>query len=452
MINLDILVIGAGTAGEYATRTALKLGRSTGLVERARVGGACVFDSCIPTKAMVHAARAWKKMRNSSFFALPAPGGKPQYKFVKEAKDLLIESIGTGRDERFRSHGAHVFRGEARFLSTREIVVDDERVQASQVIIATGSSPAVPPIEGLQEAGYTTHIGALQLEHPPERLAIIGGGPVGLEFAQIFNAFGSRIDIYEASSRLAANEDAEVSTALTDSLTSQGIGVHVSCKVNRVARTSSGKLVTVEGTAGTVQEEYDEILVSVGRLPVMQELDLAVAGVETGPRGIKVDASMRTSISHIWAAGDITGGPYYTYVANEQGKTAVMNATGQTKAEVSYDILPRAVFCDPEIASVGLTEEQARQQGLSIKTGKYKFEDMTRPMISDETEGFIKIIAEAGSGFILGGHFIGVEASTLVHEVAAAMSGKLVYTQLGNLLHSYPTLSEGIRYACEVIR
>ncbi len=188
---------------------------------------------------------------------------------------------------------------------------------------------------------------------------------------------------------------------------------------------------------------------ATGRRPNIEELDLAAAGIEAGKRGINVDASLQTNVPHIWAAGDVTGNYLFTYVAGEQGKTAALNATSGNRRELDYGILPRATFCDPEVASVGLTERQAKEQGHKVKVGKFNYADLTRSIATGETEGFIKVIAEEESRRILGGHIIGAEASTLIHEIAVAMAGGVTVSGVGDLLHSYPTFSEGVRYACQ---
>ncbi len=450
MVNLDVLIIGAGTAGEYAAGYATGNGRSVGMVERGAVGGACIFNACIPTKALIHAARTYKKMKNADFYGLPTFKEEADYKNVKAFKDKIIAGIGTGRDERWTKRGVQIFRGSARFKSPNEIMVADEIINAKKIIITTGSSPVAPPVPGLKETGYITNIEALELEKVPERLVIIGGGAVGVEFAGIFSAFGAQVHIVEMMSHILAAEDEEISSAIEESLGKQGILVSTAVKVVEIKNASSGKLVKVQEADGTEKElECNEVLVATGRRPNIEELNLPAAGIEAGKRGITVDASLQTNVSHIWAAGDVSGTYLFTYVAGEQGKTAALNATSENRKELDYGVLPRATFCDPEVASVGLTEKQAREQGYKVKVGKFNYADLTRSIITGETGGFIKIIAEEGSGRILGGHIIGSEASTLIHEIAVAMAGGVMVPHVGNLLHSYPTFSEGVRYACQ---
>jgi pyruvate/2-oxoglutarate dehydrogenase complex dihydrolipoamide dehydrogenase (E3) component len=391
-------------------------------------------------------------MKRADFFGLPPLDKDADYSKVKAFKDRVIEGIGTGRDKRWMDRGVQLFRGNARFISPNEVAVAGEVVKADKIVITAGSQPVIPPIPGLKEAGGITNIEALELENAPPRLAVIGGGPIGMEFAQVFAAFGSQVHIYEALDRILIGEDEEISQAMAGFLQGEGVSVSTSVSIKEVQATASGKLIVSAGADGREQRsEYDEILVATGRRGAIDGLDLEAAGIETTKKGIAVDSLLRTRAPHIWAAGDVTGGFLFTYVAGEQGKTAVLNAVGGQSIELSYDILPRATFCNPEVASVGLTERQAVEQGHRVKTGKFEYANLTRPIVSGEMDGVIKIVADEDSGRILGGHIVGAEASGLIHEVAAAMAGGMTAATVGNTLHSYPTLSEGVRYACQAI-
>lgn len=450
MIELDVLIVGGGTSGERAASYALGNGRRVGMIENDAVGGACIFNACIPTKAMIHAARAYRQMQRADFYGLPVPTEAAQYQKVKAFKDRIVSDIGTGRDEKWIQRGGELFRGAARFKSAREVMVGEKPVHARNIIIATGSLPTAPPIPGLKETGYITNVEALQLDSVPAKLGIIGGGPVGVEFANIFSAFGAEVHIIELSDRILPLEDEEISSALEQSLRSRGVLISTSVKVSEVQSTANGKSITLEEQGGRHEHlACDEILVATGRRPNVDELDLPAAGVETTKRGITVDASLQTSVPNIWAIGDVTGPPYFTYVAGEHAQVAAFNATSESRRELHYSVLPRSTFCDPEVASVGLTENQAREQGYQVMAGRFNYADLTRPIVMDETQGFIKVIVDEPSGRILGGHIIGNEASTMIHEVAAAMTTGATVSDVGNLLHSYPTLSEGIRYACQ---
>ncbi|APV43721.1 dihydrolipoyl dehydrogenase [Dehalogenimonas formicexedens] len=453
MTEVDVLVIGSGAAGEYAASYALGNGREVAMIEKAAVGGSCIFNACIPTKSLVQSARLYKRMRCAGALGLPVLRETADYSKVKSFKDQIVSGIGYGRAERWIGRGVKLYKGTARFRSPHEVEVSGEIITADKIIIATGSRPAVPPIPGLQETGFITNYEALELEKPPEKLVIIGGGAVGAEFAQVFSAFGSQVHIVEAAEHILANEDEEISSAVEKLFTGQGITVSTSAKVISVDATSSGKRVNIQRADGSTSNlECSEILVATGRKPNIEELNLSAAGIESGKRGITVDTSLQTNVPHIWAAGDVNGTYLFTYVANEQGKTAALNATSPEHHELEYRVLPRATFCDPEVASVGLTEKQARDNGLKVIIGRFKFADLTRAIVSVETDGFIKVVAEEGSGRIIGGHIVGAEASTLIHEIAAAMAANTSVQVIGSLLHSYPTFSEGVRYACQAAK
>jgi pyruvate/2-oxoglutarate dehydrogenase complex dihydrolipoamide dehydrogenase (E3) component len=453
VIELDVLVIGAGTAGTYAVNAAKRGAQKVGIVEKGQVGGDCVFHACIPTKALVHAARTYKKMRTADFFGLPVLEKAADYKNVKAFKDRIVSGLTPGRDKKLTDAGIQLFRGIARFNSPHEVAVGDEVIRAEKIIITTGSMPAVPPIPGLKEAGYITNIEALELEHVPQKLAVIGGGPIGIEFAQIFSSFGSRVHIYEAGERILAVEDEEVSGAATELFAKQGITVSAAVKISEVKAGKSGKALVTQIPGGQPQtEEFDELLVATGRKPNIDSLNLAAAGVPTTRQGITVDAFMHTGVPHIWAAGDAAGPPLFTYLAWPQGETAGTNAVQNKPREFKPDVLPRATFCDPEIASVGMTEQQAREKGFKIKIGRFNYADLTRSIIADEKDGFIKIVVDGDSGRILGAHILGAEASSLIHELAAAMSAGMTAKAVGDTVHSYPTYSEGVQYACQAIK
>jgi pyruvate/2-oxoglutarate dehydrogenase complex dihydrolipoamide dehydrogenase (E3) component len=271
-----------------------------------------------------------------------------------------------------------------------------------------------------------------------------------VEFAQIFSAFGATVHIYEAMDRILSGEDEDISHAIVELFARDGISVSTSVSISEVRTSGSGKLIVTRDVKGQEQgAEYDEILAATGRKPAIEGLNLEAAGINVGRKGITVDASLRTSVPHVWAAGDVIGSLLFTFVAGEQGKTATMNAINDSRIELKYDVLPRATFCDPEVASVGLTERQAREQGFQVKVGRFDYANLTRTIVANETDGFIKVVTEGASGRILGGHIMGAEASSLIHEIAAAMAGQMTAADIGNTLHAYPTLSEGVRFACQ---
>ena len=450
MTEVDVLVIGGGTAGEYAAGTLLEFDRSVAIVDHSKVGGDCIFHACIPTKTLANSARLYEKIKAAEFYGLPGVNEEADYAKVKDYKDRVIAPIGEGRAESWRKKGAAVLHDTARFRSPTLIEVGSESVKAEQTIVCTGSTPAIPPIAGLAESGYITNIEALELTRLPASLGIIGGGPIGIEFGQIFSTFGCEVTIYELAPHILPLEDEEISSACEQSIRDRGIRVRTEVKVVSVERTADGRSLTFENKEGRqTRAMHSEILVATGRQARLTELNLDAAGVEHDRKGIKVDRTHRTTTPNIWAAGDVTGGRMFTYVAGEQGKLAALNCMDGGNREIDYDVFPRATFGNPEVASVGLTERQAREQGWDVEIGRFEYANLTRGILTGEKEGFFKIVSEQGSGKLLGGHIIGAEASTLIHELAMAMKANVPASDVGNLLHVYPTWAEGVRYACQ---
>ena len=271
-----------------------------------------------------------------------------------------------------------------------------------------------------------------------------------MEFANIFCTFGSQIHIYEALERIIAEEDEDISHAVVSLFANQGIVVTTSAKIEKIEKSAGGKLVITRSADGMLnKDEYDEILVAAGRRPDIDGLNLEATGIEFGRKGIVVDSSTRTNIPHIWAAGDVTGTAMFALIAREQGELAGANAARGERKVIKYDILPHVTFCDPEVASVGYTEQQAQAQGFKVKAGKYQFSRLDRTILSNEVDGFVKIVAEESTGLILGSHIMGFEASALIHEITIAMSGNLSVSEVGNTFHAFDTYSEAVRYACQ---
>jgi dihydrolipoamide dehydrogenase len=450
--QVEVLVIGVGTAGRDAANAARKHTNSVAVIERDKVGGDCIFRACTPTKALVQAARTYKKMKSADFFGLPVINQRIDYRNIKQFKDRIVADTGKGKDQQLINNGIHLFFGSARFLSPHEVAINDEVISADKIIISTGSLPNVPPVPGLQETGYITSVEALELEKVPERLAIIGGGPIGVEFAQIFSSFGSQVHIFEVADRVLSVEDEEISRVITDLFTKQGIESSTSVKIIGTGTAKSGKLLTITDSDGLrTTREFDEIMIATGRKPAVDDLNLPVSGVLADKKGITIDAFMRTNVPHIWAAGDVVGPPLFTYISWRQGDIAGANAVGD-HLRMDYSVLPRATFCDPEVASVGLTESQAREKGYKVSTGKFNYADLTKAVISGETDGFIKVVADDDSGQILGAHILGSDASELIHELAAAMANKIPVFEIANTIHSFPTFSEGVCYACQNVK
>ncbi|MDX1577719.1 MAG: FAD-dependent oxidoreductase, partial [Gemmatimonadota bacterium] len=357
--------------------------------------------------------------------------------------------------DRFRAMGVDVIEGEARFVSPREIEVDGRRIRARRFVIATGSRPSIPPIEGLEEAGYFTHVEAFDREDLPGSLVVVGGGPIGLELAQSYRRLGVEVTVIEWLDRLLGREEPELADRLADLLEAEGVRIITGHGVRRVERTDAGRRVTYAARSGGGEGalEVDEVLVATGRRPNTEELGLEEAGVATGPNGwVQVDRKLRTSQKHIFGAGDVTGGYLFTHVADHEARAIVQNALFPVRTKIDYDVIPWCTYTDPELARVGLTEAEARERhGDAVSAHGYDLSDLDRAVAERAAVGCVKIVTGRG-GAILGGHILGHGAGTMIAEIALAMRTGTKLGALSSLVHPYPTMSEGVRRTADAYR
>ncbi|HSR26479.1 MAG TPA: FAD-dependent oxidoreductase, partial [Candidatus Eisenbacteria bacterium] len=345
----------------------------------------------------------------------------------------------------FHQAGVDVrYPARAVLTGERELDVDGERIEAGAVLLAAGLDPVVPPVPGLREAGFLDNEGVLSLAELPRRLAVIGSGPIGCEFAQIFARFGVRVTVVELLDRLLPSEEPESGQALRDAFEAEGIAVLLSARLTRVERAGSGRrLQFAEGPS----LEVDELLVAVGRSLDGAALGLDAAGIAWTPKGIQVDDHLRTTRPWAWAAGDVIGGALFTHVASELGRTAAANALLGAGLVADLRVLPRVTFTDPEVASVGLTERQAREIGREVRVGLAAVADAEKAQIDGQTHGHVKVVADAGTGELLGCHIVAATAGDMIHEAVAIMAGRVPIGVVARTMHAYPTLSELMRTA-----
>lgn len=449
--SYDLLVIGGGPAGEAAAKSARAQGLSVALVERHKLGGTCHNYGCDPTKTLLHVAHTLYSTRHVEQYGLRVPKAEADWSAVQTWVQSVLETIqgGTQADARAATEreGIDVFMDEARFVSMHEVAVGKQTLRAERIIIATGTVAAVPEVEGLAEAGYITNIEAVSLPELPKRLAILGSGAIGIEFAQLFSRFGVEVAVLERESQLLATEDRELADQLCDLLTDEGITFKTDVDLRHVTLESSGKRLTMR--CGDQPEEsllVDEILVATGRRPVLDELNLDVVGVETNKKGIVVDDTMRTSVPHIWAVGDITGGYQFTHVANEQAERAVQNAFAKEPQPFNHDAIPWVTYTSPELAHVGKTEEELRKANVAYNVLRAPMKENDRAMTTGQTAGLVKLLV-GNDGHILGGHILSEQAGEMIAPVILAMRTKLTASQLTEALMPYPTLVSSVRNA-----
>lgn len=448
----DIVIIGGGAGGLVVASGAAQFGARVALVEKERgLGGDCLYYGCVPTKTLIHSARVLSLIRRSEEFGLGrVVPSEESFTGAMERMRRMVARIGEHDDpKRFETMGIRLFFGEGRFVDPKTFEVAGCRIAGRRFVLATGSRPGVPPIPGLAEAGFLTNVTALDLKQRPETMAIIGGGPVGLEFAQIFHRLGVRITVIEKADHLLPNEDQEISEALEAIFRKEGVDFLTGASVQEVRREGNQKVLLVGGKEGVRKIAAEEILVAVGRAPNVEGLGLEAAGVVYERQGVKVDAALRTTARHIWACGDLVGPYQFTHMAEYQGGIVVSNALFPfVRRKVDYRVVPRVTFTDPEVARVGLTEAEAREKAGPVHVYRFPFKQVDRAIIEGEEAGFIKLIADRRLR-IVGAHLIGPSAGDLLHEYVVAMKADLKITSLSTTIHVYPTLSQGVKKAAD---
>ncbi len=444
MERYDLVVIGGGTAGLVSAAGGASLGARVALVEKDKLGGDCLYRGCVPTKTLVRSAKVAHLVSRSEEFGIRSGGAEVDFPAVMERMRRVISEAGKNDDpERFRKLGVDLYlENEATFLSPQDISVDGRRLHARSAIIATGSYPTAPPVDGLEEVDYLTNVEALQLEKLPHSMVIIGSGPIGCEFAQIFARFGSKVTMISSSPLPLPKEDPEIGDLLKNILVSEGVAFHGGFRATQAHVEGDEKILVACGERGEkIEARGQEILVAAGRAPTVKNLGLENAGVDLEKKGIKVNERLRTTAENVYAAGDITGKYLFTHVAEYQGRAALRNALFPFESKVDHRVVPWTTFTDPEVARVGLTEQQARERHGDVRVFRQAFGDVDRALADGETEGFAKIVTGRG-GRILGGHIIGQDAGNLIHEIVLAMRKNIPIGVLSTTIHVYPTLSD----------
>ena len=458
MAPYDLVVIGGGTAGLVTAAGSAGIGARVALVERARLGGECLWNGCVPSKAIIAAARAAADARASARFGVNTGTVEVDFaaamQWVHDAQQRIAPHDSP---ERFRALGVDVIQGEARFTGERTIAVDGRQLDAKRIVIATGSAPAVPPIPGLRDVPFLTNETIFSLTTQPRTLLVLGGGPIGLELAQAFARLGTAVYVIEAAPRLLPREDQELAALLGDRLRAEGVQLHLGVKASRVERAPDGRGVRVNVSPGDdagagsapIVLDGDALLVATGRTPRHESLELARGGVEVGQGGIIVDDHLRTTAEQVWAAGDCVGPLRFTHVADYQARLVIRNAFFPLASTADYSTVPWVTFTEPELAHVGLTEEEARaRHGERVRVWRRSFADVDRAITDGETDGMVKLVTTA-KGKILGGHVLGYGAGNMIGEITLAMKHGISAHALGGTMHPYPTYPEAIKQTAE---
>jgi pyruvate/2-oxoglutarate dehydrogenase complex dihydrolipoamide dehydrogenase (E3) component len=442
----NLVVIGAGTAGLVTAAGAAGLGAKVALIERGLMGGDCLNVGCVPSKGIISAARAAAAVRNARDFGVNVPETfHVDFASVMQRMRKLRARISPNDSAgRFRNLGVDVYFGDARFLSSGTVDVDGTKLNFKRAVIATGARAAAPPIPGLDAVNYLTNETLFSLTELPRRLGVIGAGPVGCEMAQAFTRFGSDVFLVESEPGILPREDRDAADIVKASMIKDGVRMLCCGKSLRI-RNESGPRLTVDLHGKAYDEAVDQILVSVGRTPNIEGLNLEAVGVEYHPKGITVNDRLQTTNSMIYAAGDVCSSYQFTHAADFMARIVIQNALFWGRRKASSLVIPWCTYTSPEIAHVGLSEHQAKEKNMDIDTYIQKFHDVDRAILDGEEEGFVKVHVKKGTDRIVGATIVASHAGDMISEITFAMTHGHGLRKIGSTIHPYPTQADAIR-------
>ncbi len=448
--DYDLVIIGGGPGGYVAAIRAAQLNAKVCLVERQRMGGTCLNTGCIPTKALYRSAEVYQLVKNSEEFGIENSDAAINWERVQDRKTKIVNQLVSGIDQLMKTNGVTVINGDAKLTGANEVSVlksdaETVTVSADHIMLATGSKSAVPPIDGADLPGVLDSTALLGIDHIPRKLAVIGGGVIGMEFAAVFSAFGSEVTVIEFLPSILAQVDSDISKRFVPMIKKKGIEILTSAKVMKIEKRDNSLALEVSTAKGDLQIEADQILLAVGRQPLIDGLGLETAGVEHDRKGIKINRFGQTNIPNIYAIGDVTGGVMLAHTASHQGIIAAEHMMG-LDAGHGMETIPGCVFAFPEIAFAGVTEDEAKAKGIPYQTGKFMFGANGKALTLGEGEGFIKVISDENDKLI-GVHILGPHASDLIQEGVLAIGMKIAAEDIRGTIHAHPTLSEAFAEA-----
>lgn len=447
-LSVDIGILGGGPAGYVAAIRASQLGAKVALIEEKELGGVCLNVGCIPTKALLKSAETVSNIKKSKEFGISSQMDGIDWGTAVNRKNRVVKMLNAGVGQLLRAKNVTILQGKGTVLTKNQIsvqtIVGDVCVNCEKMILATGAAPMIPNIKGIDLDGVITSNEALSMTALPESIVIIGAGVIGLEFANMLNSAGVQVTVIELMDRILPGEDSEAAAALLKSMKRQGIAFKLAASVTEIHRTEDGLLVSYTMDGKTFDQPCEKVLVAVGRklnTQAFQNLHL-----KTEKDALVVNENMETNIKGVYAAGDIIGGKLLAHLAFMEGKVAAENAMG-IESKVNYNAVPACVYTNPEIASVGMTEDAAKRLGKSVKIGRFNFRNNGRALTLGEREGFVKIIADQDNT-IIGGQILGSHASEMISELTLAITLKAKASDLADMIHPHPTLNEAIWEAC----
>ena len=447
MADFDVAIIGGGPGGYVAAIRASQLGLSVALFERDRVGGLCLNWGCIPSKAILKNADVVNLVRDAKKWGISVTD--PQYDFgaAVDRSRQVAEQLVKGVEGLLAESGVKVIPGAATLKDRNTVVSGETSYSAANIIIATGASARSLPGIAIDGTTVVTSREALAIRTAPERAVIIGAGPIGVEFAHAWASYGSEVTIVELLETLVPLEDQDAGRALKRSFDSRGIRSLLKARVESVAVEKGVATIKIAAESGAETLEADRVLVAVGFVPHTQGLNLEGLGIATQRGFIEIDDAMQTNVPGVYAVGDVTGKLMLAHVASQQGVIAAERIAGHTTATLDYIQMPRATFCQPQIGSVGYTEKDAKEAGFTVKTGRFPFTALGKAIAAGETEGFIKVVADAPTGQVLGIHMIGHDVNDMLGEATMVALLEATTIELGFAVHAHPTLGEALKEA-----
>jgi pyruvate/2-oxoglutarate dehydrogenase complex dihydrolipoamide dehydrogenase (E3) component len=457
----DLVVIGAGTAGLVVAAGAagLDVGLKVALVEKHLMGGDCLNVGCVPSKCVIRSSRVVGEMWEAGAFGIRPPEHiEVDFPAVMERMRKLRAGISHHDSaSRFQSMGIDVFLGSGRFSSDNTVDVGDKKLRYKKAVIATGARAVRPSIEGIEEAGFLTNETVFSLTQRPERLAVMGGGPIGCELAQAFHRLGCEVALFHRGSHILNKEDADAAEIVQNVFIREGIRLVLGCQMQRVEKTSAGKTLYYTRNGKSESVTVDEVLVGAGRAPNVEGLNLERVGVEYDPRkGVKVNDYLQTTNPKIYAAGDICMNWKFTHAADAAARIVIKNTLfspfGLGRSKLSSLVMPWVTYTDPEIAHVGMYEHEAQEKGIDVNTIKIPFSSVDRAIADGETEGFVKIHLKKGTDKILGATIVASHAGDMISEITLAMIGDVGLGKISSVIHPYPTQAEAIKKAADTYR
>ena len=448
--QFDVIVIGGGTAGLVTASGCARLGRRVALIEREALGGDCLWTGCVPTKSLVATAKLAHQMRHADVFGLEPHRTKIDPKAIMHSmRDQIRRIEPNDSPEKFRRLGIDVIEGAAKLVARDAVEVNARRLVAKDIVIATGSRTAVPPIEGLDDTGYLDHRSFLAQDTFPRSIIILGGGYIGIEFAQILLRFGCEVTVVEMLDDIVNKEDPAIISRVRNLLVDEGVDIRTGWKVTHVRREGAKKIVRIENKIGGAADvSAEEILVASGRRGNIEDLGLETVGVKTERSYIVTSKYLQTSVPRIWACGDIHGGMQFTHVAAYEAVKLVRNMLFPGRSPVSYEHVPWALYTDPEVAHIGMTEPQARTAvgEANVRTYEVEMAEVDRAVVDRTARGLLKIVCDT-KGRILGAHVMSANASTLIEPIVLARKKGMRIGELAQLVSPYPSLADAVSKA-----